>query len=494
MLLETSVFSQIIAWQKCYGGSGEEGVNSIIQTPDRGYIMTGSTNSNDFDISNNHGGFDMLVVKTDSAGNIQWAKCYGGSNDDGGYFISKTLDSGYVIAGFSASIDGDVIGNHGNFGDWWIIKIDSVGVLNWQKCLGGSNGETAFQVQEMNNGDFLILGDTWSVDGDVTISGTNGRLWLARTDHSGNILWQKGFGLVAGNPAFGSYKFLELPNGDLAIAKGGLTDFNFIKTDSTGNLLWQKSYGGTQTDGLFDFAQTSDDGFVLIGNTMSNDGDVYGNHSSLTDVWILKVDSLGNIQRQKCIGGSDREAGTFCQIKQTTDGGYLIASDASSNDGDVVGNHGILTSDYWILKLDSLLQIQWQTCLGGPGTDGLYSMSFNSENNLVLSGFTYSNSGNVSGNHGQSDIWTVKLTSTASGLNDLSLKNEFKIYPNPVTNYFQFADNSSKKEIEVYSVIGEKLSISSTPDPQNQYDVSQLVPGIYFVKTSDKGVLKLIKN
>ncbi|MBK6839490.1 MAG: T9SS type A sorting domain-containing protein [Bacteroidetes bacterium] len=120
-------------------------------------------------------------------------------------------------------------------------------------------------------------------------------------------------------------------------------------------------------------------------------------------------------------------------------------------------------------------------------------MSFNSENNLVLSGFTYSNSGNVSGNHGQSDIWTVKLTSTASGLNDLSLKNEFKIYPNPVTNYFQFADNSSKKEIEVYSVIGEKLSISSTPDPQNQYDVSQLVPGIYFVKTSDKGVLKLIK-
>ncbi|MBK6839488.1 MAG: hypothetical protein IPG90_15535 [Bacteroidetes bacterium] len=110
-------------------------------------------------------------------------------NDDGGYFISKTLDSGYVIAGFIASIDGDVIGNHGNFGSWWIIKIDSVGVLNWQKCLGGSNGETAFQVQEMNNGDFLILGDTWSVDGDVTISGTNGRLWLARTDHSGNILW-----------------------------------------------------------------------------------------------------------------------------------------------------------------------------------------------------------------------------------------------------------------------------------------------------------------
>ena len=124
-----------IAWQKCLGGSSYDEANSVQQTGDRGYIVAGDTFSNDDNVSGNHGIRDSWVVKLDNVGDVEWQKCLGGSRYDKANSIQQTVDGGYIVAGDTNSSDGDVSGNHGN-ADSWLVKIDSIGNIQWQKCLG----------------------------------------------------------------------------------------------------------------------------------------------------------------------------------------------------------------------------------------------------------------------------------------------------------------------------------------------------------------------
>ena len=129
-----------IEWLKCLGGSIWDVGRDIKQTQDGGYIVAGYAMSNDGDVSGNHSDyFDDWIVKITANGKIQWQKCYGGRDEDYAFSIALTLDGGYIIAGESDSYDGDVTGNHG--ADMWVVKIESIGTLQWQKCLGGRGNE-----------------------------------------------------------------------------------------------------------------------------------------------------------------------------------------------------------------------------------------------------------------------------------------------------------------------------------------------------------------
>src|SRR6185295_12690926 len=109
-----------IEWQKCYGGVYHDwGPNSIKQTTDGGFIIAGYTNSSDGDVSGNHGGEDYWIVKLDASGNVQWQKCLGGSGDEEPFSIQQTADGGFIIAGYTQSSDGDVSSGHG-LSDYWI--------------------------------------------------------------------------------------------------------------------------------------------------------------------------------------------------------------------------------------------------------------------------------------------------------------------------------------------------------------------------------------
>jgi len=118
----------IETWQKCLGGSDIDEAHSIQQTSDGGYIVAGWTYSNDSDVYGNHGWRDIWVVKLDENGNIQWQKCLGGSDSDKAYSIQQTSDGGYIVAGLAYSNNGDVYGNHGE-SDMWIVKLDENGNL-----------------------------------------------------------------------------------------------------------------------------------------------------------------------------------------------------------------------------------------------------------------------------------------------------------------------------------------------------------------------------
>lgn len=134
--------SPSIEWQNSIGGSNDDYGTSIIATPDGGYITAGRAKSNDGDVTGNHGDFDYWVVKLDGNGEIEWQRCYGGSERDFAHSILNTTDGGFIVAGHTLSNDGDISFNHGGY-DVWIVKIDSIGNIDWEKTYGTFGEEYA---------------------------------------------------------------------------------------------------------------------------------------------------------------------------------------------------------------------------------------------------------------------------------------------------------------------------------------------------------------
>ncbi len=328
-----------IQWQKSLGGSENDRAKSIQQTTDGGYIVAGNTLSNDGNVSGNHGRNDFWIVKLDELGTIQWQKTLGGSEGARAESIQQTTDGGYIVGGTSWSNDGDVSGNHGE-DDFWIIKLDASGSIQWQKSLGGSESEQPQSIQQTTDGGYIIAGYTWSNDGDVSGNHGGGDFWIVKLDGSGTIQWQKSLGGSGFDTAQSIQQTTDggyIANGYGSIAGNhGTVDFWIVKLDAPGNIQWQKSLGGSTDDLGESIQRTTDGGYIVAGSSRSDDGDVSGNHGD-SDFWIVKLDGSGTIQWQKSLGGSEDDRAES-NIQQTTDGGYIIAGRSESNDGDILGN------------------------------------------------------------------------------------------------------------------------------------------------------------
>ena len=300
---------------------------------------------------------------------IEWQKSLGGSYFDEARSIQQTSDGGYIVAGNSYSNDGDVSGNHGEW-DYWIVKLNDTGNIQWQKCLGGSEFDIAYAIQQTSDGGYIVAGMTESNDGDV----------------SGNH---------------------------------GYDDYWVVKLDDTGNIQWQKSLGGSSIEKAQSIQQTLDGGYITAGYSYSNNGDASGNHGA-SDYWVVKLDDTGNIQWQKSLGGSESE--WAYSIQQTTDGGYIVAGWSYSNNGDVSENHG--DDDYWVLKLDNTGNIQWQKSLGGSSVEWAHSTQQTSDGGYIVAGWSKSNDGDASGNHGETDVWVVKLAGSGVTTYEITTSSE----------------------------------------------------------------------
>jgi len=403
-----------IAWAKCFGGRDFEHGFEVQQTDDGGYIIAAQTQTtaDDGDVTGNKGGYDVWIVKLDGSGNLVWQKCLGGSSGDYARSIQQTSDGGYIVAGMTYSNDKDVNGNHGE-ADAWIVKLDSLGNIQWQKCLGGSKNDYAYSIQQTRDGGYIFAGETWSNDGNV--SGMKGLYdaWIVKLNSLGDLIWQKCLGGTAGDKAT---SIRETDDGGFIVVgqtwsndgdfsgNHGESDAWVAKLNPSGILQWLKRFGGSHDDAALSVQQTIDGGYIVAGGSVSNDGDVSGN-SGETDLWVFKLDSLGNMQWQRCYGGSNHDYGNC--IQNTDDGGYIIVGGTMSNDVDVSGNHG--DYDFWIVKLDSAGNLQWQKCLGGSGIDLGRSIRQTDDGGYVIAGSTESDDHDVTGNKGASDVWLVKL-------------------------------------------------------------------------------------
>jgi hypothetical protein len=307
----------------------------------------------------------FLLLSFESSGQppLRWQKCYGGSGIDLPISVFVCSDNGFVTAGYTESIDGDVTGSHGP-SDYWIVRTTDEGILQWKNCYGGSGFDVGTSVIQTSDGGFVICGCSGSNDGDVTVNHGSNDIWVLRVDASGNIQWQSSFG---------------------------------------GTLIEGTSFSGAGGEFVAMIQSCSDGGFLIGTNTDSNDGDVSGNHGS-NDFWLIKIDSLGLVVWQKCYGGSASE--DLTDIKTTSDGGFIMCGVTSSTDGDVIGD--TTNGCSWIVKTDSLGQIEWQQVLAGYDSSiTVGGVVQTSDGNYLVAGTMY--------NYGAHSYFAVvKLDSTGS--------------------------------------------------------------------------------
>lgn len=479
----TAAQAPSIQWQKTLGGTAEEKSNCILPTADGGSIVAGYTLSADGDVSSNQGIEDYWIVKLTSMGTVQWQKTLGGTDTDIATSIIQTTDGGYVVAGYTLSNDGDVTGNHGGY-DYWVVKLNSSGVIQWQKTYGGTDNDLAYSLLQTTDGGLLVAGITTSYDGNVTVNHGNGDAWLVKLNSTGTIQWQKSVGgsdydlaAMVIQTTDGSIVFAGKTSSNTIDVSGnhGSFDYWVVKLNSTGTLQWQATLGGTSVDEANSIIQTTDGGFIVSGIISSNNGNITGFHGNF-DYWVVKLNATGVLQWQKSLGGTDHDRGFG--VVQTVDGGCIVAGCSDSYNGDLDLTNDTI-GNYWLVKLDSLGIIQWKKSMGGSDFDSASCIAKTSNGGFLIAGQTDSNDGDVTGYHGGTDIWIVKLNPETLGTT-VFIKSDIVLYPNPVVDVLHIHNlNEPIISIRIIDLLGKIVVQQLTIQTVN---VALLPKGTYILE------------
>lgn len=344
---------------------------------------------------------------------IDWKKNFGGTEFESPQKIQPTSDGGYIIAGITFSSDGNITNNKGSC-DAWLVKLSSNGTMQWQHTYGGSNDDGAYSVQQTNDGGFIVAGYTKSNNGDVT--GFHGIVdcWIVKTDVNGVLQWQKALGgsgsevansikqTTDGGYVFVGYTLSE--DGDITLKRDSThhQDYWLVKLDQSGNKLWDKCYGGLNHDFPFDVVVTADNGFAIAGYTQDKGFDV-SEHKGKRDMWVMKANNAGVLQWQKCIGGTEHDIAN--SILSVPDG-LIVAGQSSSSDNDINNNKG--ETDAVLVKLDHTGSIQWIKNYGSSRLDAFRQVLL-ADGGYIAAGSAEAKDNDVSDHYGVSDFWLVKV-------------------------------------------------------------------------------------
>ena len=476
-----------VQWNKTIGGNFSDWLTVVKQTKDGGYILGGyswSLKSGD-KTENPRGNYDedlypdYWVVKLDSQANIEWDKTIGGNNYDALTALEQTKDGGYILGGYSNSGAGceKSASAHREYfnephNDYWIVKLDRKGNIEWDKTMGGVWRDWLTCLQQTNDGGYILGGYSESDSG------------YEKTQNS------RGYG-----------------------------DYWIVKVDNAGKIQWDKTIGGDDEDDLYSLEQTSDGGYVLGGtSTSGKSGEKTQKNRGETDYWVVKLNKSGAIQWDKTIGGNDFDD---CRsIQQTCDGGYItggssasnISGEKTENNRGVAGPYGFY-DDYWVVKLNKSGRVEWDKTIGGDVCDICKSVKEISKNHYVAGGYS---SSDISGDktqksRGAADYWLVKLVykkplfADVKGYNEGTIVTEksdqhnFIVYPNPVKDVLRI-EGLSKESIAIISIVnmqGKVVLQTTTLNSTCPLNVTQLVTGTYFVKINQgqkTHVAKVVKE
>jgi hypothetical protein len=498
-----SLAQPTIQWQKAFGGTGSESAGDIKQTKDGGYVLIGSTASNDGDVSGNHGSGDVWVVKLNSLGALAWQKTFGGTGvESTTVSIEETNDGGYVFIDGTSSNDGDVSGNHGG-SDVWVVKLNSSGTMVWQKTFGGtaadgSNSNGTCMIKQTKDGGYVFVSSTASTNGDITSNHGGTDIWVVKTDSVGNKTWGKTYGGTSDESSSsieqttdGGYivaGYTKSNNGDVT-NNYGLNDEWILKLDSIGNISWQKTYGGSQDDKLNAVHQTADGGYITVGNTSSSDHDVSNYHDSV-DIWVTKLLITGGISWAKTYGGTRLDGGNY--ITQISDGNYILAGNSRSADGDISGVHGSY-GDMWLMALYQNGTVRWKTAFGGSTNDAAYRIIPTTDNGYIAAGLTTSNDGDAIGNGfhgGTGDFWAVKLSSV-TGVEKIDAAKNIRVFPTHTTDliHVSLSPNFENATLKIFNLFGQEVKFMQSSGQNRLIHVGENLPGIYLLQLACSGRL-----
>ncbi len=298
---------------------------------------------------------------------LTFQKTFGGIKADDGKAIQQTTDGGYILAGQVHTISADSV-------DLCLIRTNQNGDTLWTRLLGGSLSDWANAVQQTNDGGFIVAGGTFSYGAN------NELIFLNKLDVNGNLSWSKTIGGSNINDAYS----IQQTTDDGFIISGvtlsygtGAGDLYLVKTNNLGDTLWTHTYGSAAGLEYGSFVrQTSDNGYIITGFTTS--------FGTATDIYLVKTDINGSLQWTKSIGGSGYDrANSVVEIP----GGYIIGGYTSSFGS---GGHDAL-----LMKTDANGNVLWSKAYGTAGTERAYGIKQTSDGGFVLSGFTNINNGDV---------------------------------------------------------------------------------------------------
>jgi hypothetical protein len=428
IIITISLFAQTppdTTWTRTYGGGQYEWGRMVQQTNDGGYIILGET------LSFGAGHYDIWLIKTDCNGIIEWDETYGGLDEDRGCSVQQTNDNGYIIGGTTASYGMGIY-------DFWLIKTDVNGNVEWENTFGGIGWEWGFFVQQTNDNGYIMVGAS-----DPTGMGIFDVL-LIKTDRAGNQDWTQTFG---GNSAdYGTCVQQTSDGGYIIVGDtysfgAGSRDIWLIKTDESGNEHWTNTFGGSDSDRGNCVRQTLDDGFIITGYTKSfGAGD--------DDVWLIKTNNSGNIDWTNTFGGSNSDGGEC--VQQTFDGGYIIVGYTES--------FGAGSSDMWLVKTNSNGETLWTKTIGGEDYDWGRCVQQTNDYGYIIVGEDYSFFA------GEYNIRLIKIESENVEASMIPRPDNFNLhhYPNPFNpsttiSFNLTAEEAENTELVIYNVKGQKV-------------------------------------
>ena len=310
-------------WTRTYGGTNEDFGLSVQQTSDSGYIIAGYTKSFGAGLD------DVYLIKTNASGDNLWTRTYGGINDDEGWSVQQTSDSGYIVAGWTMSFGAGEA-------DVYLIKANASGDTQWTRTYGGFSDDEGYSVQQTSDGGYVIAGETYSFGAGYR------DVYLIKTSASGDTLWTRTYGGTNGD---GGYSVQQTADGGYIVAGytesfgAGNEDVYLVRTNASGDTLWTRTYGGTDIDYGNSVQQTSDGGYIIAGETWSFGA---GTPDS-ANVYLIRTNASGDTLWTRTCGGTGSDWGY--SVQQTSDSGYIIAGSTTS--------FGAGGSDVYLIKTDA---------------------------------------------------------------------------------------------------------------------------------------------
>ena len=444
-------------WTRTFGGRDDDIGNSMKQTIDGGYIITGST------WSYGAGNRSIYLIKTTANGDSVWTRTFGGTHYfDYGNSVQQTRDGGYIIVGSTNSYGA------GHY-DVYLIKTTANGDSDWTATFGGSATDDGHSVQQTSDGGYIIAGSTssYGVGSDD--------VYLVKTDAIGRQQWYQTFG----GSSYDCGYSIQQTSDDGYIITGYTTlsssnrDIYLIKTDASGNEQWSRTLGGSYNDYSYSVQQTGDGGYIIAGTTYS-----FGAGGS--NIYLIKTDSAGNQHWQRTFGGNHNECGGI--VEQTISGGYIITGGTNS--------FGAGDYDVYLIKADSCGDLQWQQTFGGSYWED-YGVSVHQtiDGGYIIAGST------CSWGAGELDVYLIRLAPEGSLVEDFGKKRPLTFtlhpaYPNPFNAETVIAfdlPSAVMVNLFAYDINGRKVSILSQNDfPRGKHKVNfdggNLPSGVYFLR------------
>lgn len=415
-----------VVWDKTFGGINSDIPTSIIINSSGNFMLLGTSSSaiSSDKSENSRGGDDYWLLEIDSNGQVLWEKTYGGSGSDIAKALIETSDGGFAIGGISTSPISDEKTEINKIGyDYWMIKISATGQKIWDRTIGSTGDDYLTSIVETSDGGFIMAGYTWgSRIYDKSENSRGGRdWWIVKLNSLGVKIWDKSIGGQAHDEA---PVIFESSDGGLVLigessssilyeksqnSKGG-SDYWIVKLNSNGQKVWDRTIGGNWHDEFTSAIKTSDGGYVLAGQSNSSmSQDKTESPRGRGDFWIVKVDANGHKIWDKTLGGDAYEYSPA--LTEDLDGNILVFGNSLSNisgDKTAISNG---TYDWWLIKLTSSGEFISDYTFGGEDIDKVSSIVSTSTGETFLFGSSNSPaSGNKnSENKGDYDYWLVKL-------------------------------------------------------------------------------------